>query len=855
MKNISISTATGCLAAWMMLANLEAFASSVCASVQLRVIQPVTTERQGFDATLGINNPFEQFSISDVNVHVYFLDDQGNEVLSSSNPGNTNALFFVREDRFVGITSASGGSVEPLGNAEIHWLIVPAQGAGGTNVLGRSYQVGATLTYTMLERTEEIEVTPDTIHVRPMPKMTIDYFLPHMVYGDDPFTEPIEESVPFILGTRVLNSGAGTAHRLKIESAQPQIETNELGLLVGFQLHYAQLQDAPCADSLLVDFGTVPPGTAKVAQWGMSATLEGRMTNLNVNITHASELGGELTTLIEAARPHTLVKDVLVDLPDRDQIRDFLAADSGSLTVYESDALDTPVQDVSSVAGFVNAGDTNGVPVWQFDVPVSNQIFYARISFPDAVLYEVVSAVRADGKVLNPANVWLSKSRDKTTDPWDHWFHLFDANGGGEYRVTFRDRPVPENRPPVLAYVGPRVTREGEQLAFLVEASDPDGTFPVLTLQPLPAGATFTTNGDGTATFEWTPNTGQYGVYPVRIIAGDGEYIDWEIVKIYVGTPGEEFCNGVPCSLEDWTVEIRELWSWTSSGNATVVWDSAEGLLYDLYQAEYPFGVGAVWNPLRDARPGTGEQLAEIDTTANNQVARRYYRLVLAGETPDTNKVWGVIRRDIRPAGYTLISPPVRTDRRFDGEMGYALSDMLQGNDGGIGAGGDEVYVLQSDGSWRILYLDESLTWREADGSESTYELPAGQGLWVARKSGTSARLSFTGPVGNDGTQSVALQPGFNLIGVSEGKDLPLKETFATANPQGGSVEETADQLVFQNPDGSWRRMMFVTNWGAPYDGNWFDLNTFQIVPTNEVLEPGEAYFYLRQGEATDVQF
>jgi hypothetical protein len=101
----------------------------------------------------------------------------------------------------------------------------------------------------------------------------------------------------------------------------------------------------------------------------------------------------------------------------------------------------------------------------------------------------------------------------------------------------------------------------------------------------------------------------------------------------------------------------------------------------------------------------------------------------------------------------------------------------------------------------------------------------------------------------------VTLRTGFNLIGLSEGKDLPIKATFQAAGPQGGAVEETADQMVFQKSNGAWRRLFYIQGWGAPYDGNWFDLGTFQIVGTGEVLEPGQAYYYLRRGDAMPVSY
>jgi hypothetical protein len=119
----------------------------------------------------------------------------------------------------------------------------------------------------------------------------------------------------------------------------------------------------------------------------------------------------------------------------------------------------------------------------------------------------------------------------------------------------------------------------------------------------------------------------------------------------------------------------------------------------------------------------------------------------------------------------------------------------------------------------------------------------------------TTSVATIPGRVGNVGTNSTTLRPGWNLIGLSEGKSLPVKTTFTGANPVGSSMEEESDLIVLQNPDGSWRRMMYIQGWGAPYDGNWFDLSTFQIV-TNR-LEPGQAYYYFRQstGGATQISY
>jgi hypothetical protein len=56
----------------------------------------------------------------------------------------------------------------------------------------------------------------------------------------------------------------------------------------------------------------------------------------------------------------------------------------------------------------------------------------------------------------------------------------------------------------------------------LVEATDPNGTFPVLSASPLPAGANLEDRGDGSAIFRWTPAEGQAGQYEISYTASDG---------------------------------------------------------------------------------------------------------------------------------------------------------------------------------------------------------------------------------------------------------------------------------------------------------------------------------------------
>ncbi len=182
---------------------------SLCAEVKIEIRQELTLERQAFDAHMRINNGLTHISLENVNVDVNFTDEEGNPVLASSDPNNTDALFFINIDTMENIDNVTGtGTVAPSTSADIHWLIIPAYGASNGLESGTLYYVGATLTYTLGGEQHVTEVTPDYIFVKPMPMLTLDYFLPTDVYGDDAFTTEIEPPVPFNLGVRVKNNGA-----------------------------------------------------------------------------------------------------------------------------------------------------------------------------------------------------------------------------------------------------------------------------------------------------------------------------------------------------------------------------------------------------------------------------------------------------------------------------------------------------------------------------------------------------------------------------------------------------------------------------------------------------------------------
>lgn len=519
---------------------------SVCARVKIEIKQELSLERQGFDAAMSIINGLDTLSLENVGIVVKFTDEAGAPVIATSNTNDTTAKFFIRVDTMTGINNVAGtGTVAPSTTAEIHWLIVPASGSAGNLPSGKLYFVGATLSYTLGGEAQVTEVTPDFIRVKPMPLLALDYFLTQDVVADDPFTTVIEPVEPFTLGVRVKNSGQGVASKVNIESAQPKIIENKQGLLIGFDITGSSLNDLPGSPTLLINFGDIAPGAATVGRWIMTTTLSGQFTDFTASFTHSDELGGALTSLIQATNTHFLIHDVQVDLPGRDLTRDFLALDSSTLRAYESDGVDTQVSDQSAFATFssVNAS------TYHLQTPATAGLMFVKLPDPFSGQKIIKDVQRSDGKHLSLNNAWFSKKQDKTTHEWSYFVNFFDSNSTGSYTVVL-DGIASIPHPPVLQFIPNRVTAEGKQISFIVEASDPDGTTPSITAAPLPVGAVFNDQGTGTALFDWTPVVGQTGTYSITYTASDGVLKATRTATIKVNSATDTDGDGMPDAWE-----------------------------------------------------------------------------------------------------------------------------------------------------------------------------------------------------------------------------------------------------------------------------------------------------------------
>ncbi|WP_193166298.1 beta strand repeat-containing protein [Microbulbifer hainanensis] len=542
-------------------AAVTAQEEALCAEVRIEILQELTLERQGFEAMMRITNSLDTYSIEDIAITVNFADVDGNTVTATSDTSDSDAAFFIRVDDTQNVNAlvtgddgaVTDGEITAGNVGEFRWLIVPTANAAGQTDNGELFFVGATLSYAYGGNEEVVQVAPDSIVVKPQPLLSLDYFLTHEVVADDAFTTEIEPPQPYTIGVRIDNSGYGAAHGLNIESAQPKIVDNEQGLAIDFTITESYVGNQAAQPSLLLNFGEIDAQSMQTGRWVMESTQSGEFTSFNANFTHADELGGELTSLIEATNAHLLVQDVMVDLPGRDSVPDFLAVgEDDNLYVYESENTGADLalcRSCAAVTALSYALGSESGNTRTLSGGGQDGFGYIQVADPYAGAKALSRVVRADGKVLDPHNFWLSQQRADNKVDFDYFINLLDYDSNASYTLTFVDSAeLPQ--PPVIQAILDRTSHEGGQIGFLVQSSDPNGTVPQLISSSLPSGATFTDGGDGTGVFRWQPAIGQAGTYVVSFTASDGQLSSQRAVNLQVNPADDTDGDGLSDAWE-----------------------------------------------------------------------------------------------------------------------------------------------------------------------------------------------------------------------------------------------------------------------------------------------------------------
>ena len=434
---------------------------AVCARVRLRLEQEIAISRNAFAGTLEIDNSDPTTPVTEVKLELDLRDDQNQPA---------NERFGIRGPDVTNISDFSGtGTVAPASSASGRYQFVPTRDAAKDGP--RVYSFGGTLSYKISGTQVTIPLLAQRLTVYPDPFLRLAYFLQRDVLGDDPFTDPIEASEPFVLGLRVQNLGKGAARNFRVAAAQPKIIENEKGLLIDFKLIGTRVGGEAATPSFNVNLGDIAPGRAQVAEFFMTSSLQGKFIEFNADFQHVDDLGSPRTSLIDGVEIHELTHVVRAE-PPADGVPDFLAndvPDPDNLpdTLYLSDGTVAPVQLASRTA--TDRAVTPSAFSVQLTADMPSGWCYLRMPDPGAA-YRLVRVTRSDGKVLRLGdNVWTSNRSFPAAlagARYENLLHLLDFNGTGRYTLLY----APANAPaPTLVSIGSNVVPNVNQAVDAVE--------------------------------------------------------------------------------------------------------------------------------------------------------------------------------------------------------------------------------------------------------------------------------------------------------------------------------------------------------------------------------------------------
>ena len=280
--------------------------AGVCTVVKISIGQQLSLTREAFNAKLEIEN-MESSELTNIHVDI--------TIHRSPTGKESSHLFSIGEATLSGAVTDSGDywSLPSNGAGAIEWLLVAYDEAAPTNE-NKAYYDGGRLQCVLAGNNISVPLLPTRITITPNPSLVIHNFLEKEVISDDPFTEPVEPAVPFVLAVAVTNNGSGVAMNVQISSAQPRIVNNEKGLLAEFQIIGSRMACDEINPSLTVNFGDIAANEMHVALWEIESSIKGEFIDYSASFDVINPLGDPDLSIVKEVRIHEIVRvDVEVE--------------------------------------------------------------------------------------------------------------------------------------------------------------------------------------------------------------------------------------------------------------------------------------------------------------------------------------------------------------------------------------------------------------------------------------------------------------------------------------------------------------------------------------------------------------
>lgn len=423
--------------------------NSICASIGLRFSQTMTMTREAFRGTLEVFNGHEDIPMRDVRLNLTVTDQSGIQATYHEFQINPETLNGFKGDLILG----SGWTLDAgkTGTADI--LFIPTRYAAPEGPAKWSF--GGSISYvdpfTDLEVTRNLQ--PVTLIVNPSPQLDLTYFLQRDVYADDPLTKDIVESserAEFALVIR--NSGEGDAKKVRLATQQPQIISNEKGIILETSFCSSQLNgetsNLPIGESIGTDFGDIPSNKSVYAQWWFESSLAGHFTKYEINSTHVTSYGNPDLSLLGNIEIRELIRGITDptseegvsrrlfltnEVPDSNDLPDMVYSSDGNSEFPLGEA-ELSVMMIDRQTCEVNLQPQS--PGW----------VYGSIDDPTGGRMRIKSIIRlSDGVELPTDNCWQTSMtlRDGNSPLHEAKLHLaVNTTKPDIYRVEYEYKPI-----------------------------------------------------------------------------------------------------------------------------------------------------------------------------------------------------------------------------------------------------------------------------------------------------------------------------------------------------------------------------------------------------------------------------
>jgi hypothetical protein len=513
----------------------------VTARVGIQLNQRAVLSRAAFDGTFTLENLDPSVDLSNILVELDIYDKNGllvNDRFAISAPSLSGFNGNISGSGFLGRNQTGTAVFTILANNE------------AAPIEPTDYSIGGRFSYLRNDSVVNYNLIPAPITVAPAPVLSLDYFLQRDVFSDDPFTNPIESTRPFVLGLLARNSGYGAATNFSITSGQPKIVDNQTGLLIDFKLIGSSVgsQTNTINPSLTVNLGNLAAQSTAEAHWLMTSTLQGRFIDYKAQVEYVNPLGfkdlAASFSQLQNVKLHELNHMVRDDRSGADNLFDYLVNDNPPRVGEDNTGRDLDPDllylsngNVENV-DLINAGSVTTSPTGtanEFSLSFASigaaPWKYLTIHDPGNGAYPIASIKRQDGSSLDPNNYWVTDRTfpESGRPTYEHKLHLLDHLAEGSnpvytilYNSSYSNTPPSLTAPPTnqqafnstpFSYILPSNTfsevDQGDQLFYAARLVGGGGLPSWLNFDPI------------SRRFSGTPASTDLGTLNVEVVATD----------------------------------------------------------------------------------------------------------------------------------------------------------------------------------------------------------------------------------------------------------------------------------------------------------------------------------------------